>query len=62
MLMGFESTFSTMIARYDEILIYFHIRILAKMLKLDRSTYNYTDKTTIPKHVSVFQQAIDDSL
>lgn len=51
-----------MIARYDEILIYFHIRILAKMLKLDRSTYNYTDKTTIPKHVSVFQQAIDDSL
>ncbi|XP_006458380.1 hypothetical protein AGABI2DRAFT_115407 [Agaricus bisporus var. bisporus H97] len=37
-------------------------KILAKMLKLDRSTYNYTDKTTIPKHVSVFQQAIDDSL
>ncbi|EKM80922.1 hypothetical protein AGABI1DRAFT_126978 [Agaricus bisporus var. burnettii JB137-S8] len=37
-------------------------KILAKMLKLDRSLYGYTDKTTIPKHVSVFQQAIDDSL
>ncbi|XP_006459863.1 hypothetical protein AGABI2DRAFT_116823 [Agaricus bisporus var. bisporus H97] len=36
-------------------------KILAKMLKLDRATFGQ-DSTTIPKHVSLFQQSIDDSL